>query len=330
MIAATIAAYETFCRVCDMRNLKPLGFDHSTIGCMASTVAAARLMGLNEAQSTEAVNLAVASNIALFQTRIGKLSMWKACAFANASRNAVFAAQLAKLGMTGPSPVFEGQGGYFHAVTREAYELAPFGGAGQPFRIKDCLIKRFPLGQYAQSVAEATLMVRERIADPGEISEVLVETLGTAVKLMAGDPEKWRPANSETADHSMPYAVAVALMHGAVERRYFEEPYIHDARLLELTGRVQCTAWDEADRREWEAMPCRITVTTRSGQRHSVAIDYHRGHYRNPMSDAEIEAKFRSLAEEPLGRVRCDVLLDRLWHLEQVPDAGRLLDLTRI
>lgn len=109
MIAATIAAYETFCRVCDMRNLKPLGFDHSTIGCMASTVAAARLMGLNEAQSTEAVNLAVAANIALFQTRIGKLSMWKACAFANASRNAVFAAQLARLGMTGRLPCSKGR-----------------------------------------------------------------------------------------------------------------------------------------------------------------------------------------------------------------------------
>ena len=112
-ITATVLAYEVFCRICDAADLKPLGFDHVTVGGMASTAAAARLFGLSRAETIEAFNLAIAPNVALYQTRIGRVSMWKGCAYANASRNAVFAAMLAARGMTGPSPVFEGEGGYF-------------------------------------------------------------------------------------------------------------------------------------------------------------------------------------------------------------------------
>ena len=73
--------------------------------------------------------------------------------------------KLAARGMTGPSPIFEGRGGYFTAVSRQPFELAPFGGEGQPFTIMDCLIKRFPLGQYSQSVVQAALEARARVAD---------------------------------------------------------------------------------------------------------------------------------------------------------------------
>ena len=83
--------------------------------------------------------------------------MWKGCAYANASRNAVFAAMLAARGMTGPSPVFEGEGGYFRAVTRKAFELATLGGPEASYKIMECSVKRFPLGQYSQTVVEAAL-----------------------------------------------------------------------------------------------------------------------------------------------------------------------------
>src|SRR5919202_1221091 len=79
-IAATVLAYEVFCRVCDEVDLKPLGFDHVTVGAMASTAAAAKLLGLSEAEIAQAFNLGVAPNIALYQTRIGNVSMWKGCA----------------------------------------------------------------------------------------------------------------------------------------------------------------------------------------------------------------------------------------------------------
>ena len=328
LIVATVIAYEVFCRLCDMVDLKPLGFDHVTIGGIASTAAAARLYGLSPAQTREAFNLGVAPNIALYQTRIGAVSMWKGCAYANASRNAIFAATLASHGMTGPAPVFEGVGGYFRAVTRGAHELPPLGGPGQPFKIMECSIKRFPLGLYSQTVAEAALEVRPQIRDIKDVREIRVRTLRTAIRLMAGDPEKWRPPNRETADHSLPYTVAVALRYGAVERQHFDERYMRDSRLLDLAQRVKVEPSEEAERRAPEAMLCELTLETQAGATFRAEVAYHRGHYRNPLADAEIDAKFRGLCADTLAADRAEALLARLWRLEAAGDIGELIRLT--
>lgn len=327
-IVATVLAYEVFCRVCDAVDLKPLGWDHVTVGGIASTAAAAKLLGLPEQQIVEAFNLGIAPNIALYQTRIGHVSMWKGCAYANASRNAVFAAMLARRGMTGPSPIFEGVGGYFKAVTHRPFALAGLGGGEHPFKIMECSIKRFPLGQYSQTVVEAALKVREKIGSASEIAEVEIETVSTAIRLMAGDPDKWEPATRETADHSMPYTVAVALIHGSVEARHFDDRYLNDPEIRALTRRVKAKASAEADQRMPVAMLCKLTVVTHSGQRHAAVVEFHKGHYKNPMSESEVEMKFRGLAERTLPRARTDRLLEVLWRLEQCGDAGEIVRLT--
>jgi len=328
LIAATVLAYEVFCRVCDEADLKPLGFDHVTVGCMASTAAAARLLGLPERKIAEALNLGIAPNVALYQTRIGNVSMWKGCAYANASRNAMFAVMLAEKGMTGPSPVFEGVGGYFKAVTHVPFKLAELGGRKHAYKIMECSIKRFPLGQYSQTVVEAALEVREKIRNADEIAEVRIRTGSTAVRLMAGDPEKWAPTTRETADHSMPYTVAVALTHGSVEEHHFDDLHLRDPKLRALTKRVKVEAWEEADRRMPEAMLCDMEIVAKSGAVHTASVEYHKGHWKNPMSDAEVEAKFRPLAAKVLAPPRTDRLLERLWKIEDVTDAGEIVRLT--
>src|SRR5262249_37823045 len=122
LIVATVLAYEIFCRFCDALEHKKFGFDHVVIGTIASLAGVARLLGLTRAQTIEAINLAGAPSLALNQTRVESVSNWKACGYANANRNAVFAAQLAAVGMTGPAPVFEGRDGFFRAVSREPFE----------------------------------------------------------------------------------------------------------------------------------------------------------------------------------------------------------------
>src|SRR5262249_32072842 len=106
VIQAIALAYEVHCRLCDAAALRPRGWDHVTYRPFSSALAAAKVMKLSEAQTLQAVNLAGVPNVALRQTRVGDLSMWKACAFSNAARNGVFAAMLAEQGMTGPSPIF--------------------------------------------------------------------------------------------------------------------------------------------------------------------------------------------------------------------------------
>jgi len=328
VIVATVLAYEVFCRICDQADLKPLGFDHVTVGGMASTAAAARLLRLPERQIAEAFNLGIAPNIALYQTRIGNVSMWKGCAYANASRNAVFAALLAARGMTGPAPIFEGVGGYFKAVTHAPFTLAALGGREHPFKIMECSIKRYPLGQYSQTVVQAALEARANIKSADEIAEVRIGTVSAAVRLMAGDPEKWAPATRETADHSMPYTVAVALIYGAVEERHFDDQYLRDPKILALAQRVKVEASEEADRHMPEAMRCDLKLVTKSGATHSAVVDYHKGHYKNPMSDAEVEAKFCGLALHVLEPAQTDRLLEALWNIETMADAGEIVRLT--
>jgi 2-methylcitrate dehydratase len=321
-------AYEVFCRVCDEADLKPLGFDHVTVGAMASTAAAARLLGLGETETRQAFNLGIAPNIALYQTRIGRVSMWKGCAYANASRNAVFAAMLAAHGMTGPSPIFEGEGGYFKAVTRRPFRLAALGGRDHPYKIMECSVKRFPLGQYSQTVVESALELKPRIGDPERIAEIRIETVTTAVRLMAGDADKWAPATRETADHSMPYTVAVAFIYGGVEEEHFGPRYLQDPKIRALTQRVKVQASAEADRRMPDAMLCRMQVVTDTGAIHEAQVEYHNGHWKNPMSDADVETKFRKLASAVLEPRQTDRLLDALWRLEELPDAGEIVRLT--
>jgi 2-methylcitrate dehydratase len=332
VITAMVLAYEVFCRLCDAVSVRRRSFDHVTIGVMASTAAAARSMGLSPEATQQAFNLSVAANNALYQTRIGDVSLWKGCAFANASRNAVFAVQLASRGMSGPAPIFEGAGGFFSAVSGEPFTLDPFGGQGRPFKILDCTVKRYPLGLYSQTVVEAALQVRQGLdgVSVDDIEEVQIQTLQTAVNIMAGDAEKWHPTNRETADHSMPYTVAVALMYGAVETRHFSPEYWEDPRLLTLLQKIKVSVSEEANRRAPEAMLSIVDVVTSAGQRHSAEVAFHRGHYKNPMSDGEIEAKFHKLAQEWLTSHQIDTLLDRLWHLEQVADIGEVIRLVRI
>ena len=331
VITATVLAYETFCRLCDAASIRSRGFDHVTLGVVAAGLGASKAMGFDREQTAQTLNLCIVPNLAMFQTRIGDVSMWKGCAFANASRNAVFAALLAQRGLTGPSPIFEGEGGYFRTVSGEPFDLDPFGGEGNPFKIMEATVKRFPFGLYSQTVVEAALEVRDRLGGVGNIKEVNIRTLNTAVNIMAGDEEKWHPANRETADHSMPYVTAVALKYGTVEPQHFGEEYLRDPQLLELVQKVKVSVSEEANRRAPEAMLAGVEVVTASGDRFaSPEIPYHRGHWKNPMTQPELEEKFRSLARDQLTQTQTDALLERLWSLEQVDDIGQVIGMVKL
>ena len=330
LILATVLAYEVFCRVSDVLDYQSLGMDYATVAGLAGVVGAGRLLGLTQQQMVHAIAITVAGNLAVSQTRRGSLSNWKACAAAEACRKAIFAAQLAQSGMTGPNQVFEGREGFFNLVKHPPFKLPKFGGGGEPFRIMHALTKRFALGQYAQTVAQAALEARTFFVDVKEIQEVNIRVSRNAIKIMADSPDKWRPQTRETADHSIPYSTAVALMYGAIDERYYDDEFLHDERLLDLVSRVRCIPSDEADRRRPEMNLCDLEIVLESGQRKSVRVEYHRGHWKNPMTDAEMEEKFRSLARKHLPPARIDNLLRQLWALEDMPKSGALLEMTRV
>jgi 2-methylcitrate dehydratase len=330
LIAGTVLAYEVFCRVCDVFDNRAVGVDYAMVIGLAAAVGAGRMLGLTSQQIVHAIGISVAGGVALNQTRVGTLSNWKACAAAESARQAIFAVQLAQAGMTGPNQVFEGPDGFFSRVNRKPFALPKLGGGAQPFGIMHCFTKRFTLGQFAQTVVQAAVEARSLFADVGEIAEVNIRVTRKAIQVMADSPDKWRPQTHETADHSMPYAAAVALIYGTIEEQHYEDPYLHDARLLDLVGRVRCLPFDEAVRIEPEMNPCELEIVLKSGARKTIRVEYHRGHWKNPMSDAEVEEKFRALARRQLPAAQTDALLRRLWALDSLPQAGELVAMTRI
>jgi 2-methylcitrate dehydratase len=141
LITATVLSYEIFCKIADTFDYLGSGVDHSTMTGFATVVGASRLMGLSLEQIVQAIGITVGGNTAIRQGRADTLSNWKAFAAADASRKAIFSAQLAKSGMTGPSNVFEGRLGFFNLISHKP--TAPL-QLGEPFGIRRAFTKPLP------------------------------------------------------------------------------------------------------------------------------------------------------------------------------------------
>ncbi|MEK7760680.1 MAG: MmgE/PrpD family protein [Nitrospirota bacterium] len=337
VIQAIALAYEVQCRLCDAAALRPRGWDHVTYGPFSTTLAAAKVMKLSGAQTLQAINLAGVSNVALRQTRVGDLSMWKACAFSNAARNGVFAAMLAQRGMTGPSPIFEGEKGFMKLVSGP-FELPLFGGEkgppdAVPFKILDTYIKQYPVEYHAQTAVEAALAIREELLKVegidalAGITDIEIGSYDVAIEIIGHDSEKWHPHTRETADHSFPYCVAVALMDGKVTLHSFDVKCLTNPTLHELIMKVRVVQQPEFVGRYPQAMPTRITVRTKAGKDYVQQVDYPLGHPRNRMSDHEIEDKFHRLAAGKLNYTRVRKIAECVWKLDQLKDISALMPL---
>ncbi len=331
-ISAAVAAYEVQCRLCDAADLRHRGWDHVNYGLVSSSLAAAKLMGLDPKRAEQAVNIAVNGHIAMRQVRAGELSMWKGASFANAARNGVFAAALARDGVTGPSPVFEGEMGFFRQVSGPFdLDVNGFGGRGGGYKVAETYVKYWPAEYHAQSAVWAALAVREGLKGPGEVKSVLVETHEAGYTILGKDPEKWRPATKETADHSLPYIVGMALLEGKIDNETYSERNIRSSRNLRFLQRVEVkedpglTALYPA-----KGMANRVTVVTRSGAVVSKEVDVPRGHPLDPMGREELERKFKALTAGKLAPQRAKELLALLWNLEQVRDLREVFSLTKV
>jgi 2-methylcitrate dehydratase len=346
LIVAVALAYEVQCRLCDAARLRGRGWDHVSYGAFSTALIAARLMGLDTAWTRHALGIAGVAGAALRQSRVGELSHWKGCAFANAARHGVFAAMLARAGVTGPAPIFEGENGFEKLVSGKLETRVSDwadGRNGSEFMILKTSIKFWPAEYHAQSAIEAALKLRAELnselrksgstssGPPAiqieDIESVLVQSHDAAVDIIGAGPEKWRPASRETADHSLPYLVAAALADGEITPRQFTDSRLADLKLLDLVQRVQVERHAELSRLYPGAVGNIVTVTLRNGLRRTERVDFPRGHARNPLTDAEVEAKFHALSEPLLGPKCAGAVLRWLWSLER---AGSLEELFRL
>lgn len=324
IVTAIALAYEVQCRCCDAASLRAKGWDHVYYGALSSALAAAKLYGLDEAKMVHTLGLAGVCNFATRQTRTGQISDWKACAFSNAGRNGVFAADLARQGMTGPNEIFEGPKGLFKMVTGP-FELKWASGPDD-WMIRKTYIKYWPAEYHSQSAIDACLQLRPQVGDISKVKSILVESFEAAVSIIGSEPEKWRPTSRETADHSMGFCMACALLDGDVTRASFTDEKIRDPRVLGLLDKIKIVETAECNAGYPDGIPNNIIIETTDGKKVSKNVKYPRGHAGNPMTDEEVVKKFKTLATGVVSDATMDRIINTAMAFDKLDDVSKLLE----
>jgi 2-methylcitrate dehydratase len=327
-ILGTVLAYEVLCGLIDSASKEQgRAWDQSTYGVIAAAVVAAKLFDLTRDQMAHAISLAVSSHIGLEQVRRGQISHWKGCALANASRNAVFCAMLAAKGMTGPEEAFEGKAGFVNS-TGVRFEIRPFAQSADSYRIIKARLKAFPAGYFSQSAIEAILNLRSQITNIAAIKQIRLQTFPAGYEVMGSGEANWQPETRESADHSLPFVMAMALMEGSVEIRHYEEAAYKRADVRALMQKITVQVGEEPVA-AWPEVPLNIVdIEMKSGEILSTKVAYHLGHFKRWMTDQELERKFRRLAEPLLPQEQIKDLLACLRRLDEVDAIGELISLT--
>ena len=331
LITGCVLAYEVQATWGRSFELRQTVWDQAVYAASSIPLGVGKVMGLSREQLAEALRISVVGSMALNETRRGALSYWKAAAVPNTGRNAVFAATLASQGFTGPEAIFEGTQGFFAGVTGQPVELVPLAGEdgnSQPFRILESRIKRFPSGIQAQTALEATLEARRELGltNGRGVREVSIRTTEQSIFSMAGHPSRWRPRTRETADHSLPYVIACALEFGSVKPAHFSEDLWESLEMVELMQKINVEADPECQTAWPEANPAIVTLATTDGRAQQVRVDYHTGHPRKPMDDAEVEKKFRGVTAGLLSEGDQTKALAVLWRIDELSNPREALE----
>jgi len=333
LITAIALAYEVQCRLCDAASIRARGWDHPTYGAFSTALAAARLMKLDLEKTRHAVNIAGVNCAAFRQARVGELSHWKGVAFANAARHGVYAALLARAGMTGPAPIFEGAMGFEKELgvslgqvgdvfdkTKEAMT-----GGGPASMILKTSIKYWPAEYHSQSAIEAALFLRKEIGDPAQIQSVRIESHDASVDIIGSEPEKWKPETRETADHSLPYITAIALIDGEVTEKQFQPERFTDPTIWKFLEEVTVQRNDELSALYATAVANIVHVTLRDGRVLTKRVDYPLGNALNPVSDQQLEGKFNALVVPEVGEEGARKILAAGWKLDEAKNPTELM-----
>jgi 2-methylcitrate dehydratase len=289
VLRSVVAGYEVIGALASGVWLRERGWDQGLNVVAATAMMAGDLLGLNADQLRHALALAVTPHVPVRQTRVGRLSMWKGCATAGAVRDGVFAALLAWRGMTGPPEPYVGRSGLWELVTGEFEVTLPI-QAGRA-AVEDTSIKMRPAEFNAQAAIDLAIGLHGQFA-LDDIADIEIATYWLAWHEIGMDPAKWNPGNRETADHSLPYLVAVALADGAVNAHSCSPGRMADPSLHKLLGRIQVIERPEYTARFPAEFNVELTIALRDGRRIVRHAAVPHGHPSDPATDAELDAKF--------------------------------------
>ena len=329
LIVGLVLGHELEMRLCEAAfpGIRERGWHHATLTAFVSPIVAGRALHLRWEQIQHAIGISASRHCTLGAVTAGKLTMMKNTVDPMATQSGVLAALLAEKGYSGPEHVIDGKEGLTH-VFKPDWKLGVLtDGLGESWRITQCGMKAFPTEALTHTPISAVLdLVKSNDLRPDDVQKIQIRSLARAADILS-DPSKYDPRTKETADHSLPYVIAAALVDRQVTPTQFTLEKIMDSRIREQLKKVEVVADPEIEKVFPALQRVIVQIQTGDGRSLQKQLDFPKGDPRNPLTDQEIEEKFAALADGVLSRARQQRLKDAVWSLERVGSVRDLMAL---
>ena len=316
LVHAFVLGVETECRVA--LSVFPEHYDigwhiTGTAGVFGAAAAAGKLLGLNEQQMTWALGIAATQSSGL-REMFG--TMCKSLHPGAAARNGLMAALLASRNFTSSNQGIEAPCGFAHVTSTQFDASVITDGLGEHFELMNNMYKPFACGVVVHAAIDGCLQLRKEHGIRFEdIEKVELTVCPIVLKLTA----KEKPQTGLEGKFSIFHAAAVALVQGAGGEAQFSDAAVQDPRVIAIRDRVTLNPDPGLTR-----LKAIVKVVLKDGKSVTCRIEDALGTLERPMSDGDIEQKFRGLADGILSAPQCDEFIRLCWALESLPDAGAL------
>ena len=328
ILCAVVVGYEVTIRIGMATGLAQFkrGIDApATCGIFGAAAAAGFLMGLNEQQITHA--LAIAGSLSPLSPSIWyyEPSMVKSLPMAEASQGGILSALLAERGLIGPLCMIEGVGGFAQATcTPEKYQLdAVVDELGKIWKMRQVYFKFYPSCRWTHSAIDAALEIRGKYGiQHQDVEEVVVKTYPTAAQLTTVEPQ-----DDTVARLSIPYVIAVAIIHGNVYLDHFDPVTLRSPDVLEIAHKVKVI--NEPSFRDLypERRPTTVIIRLKDGSEFSSYVEHPLGEPENPPTYEQIREKFMKGAGKIIGVKKAIKILEMVEILERLDNVEVLMTL---
>ena len=329
LITGIVLGHEFEMRLCEAAfpGIRERGWHHATLTAFVSPIVAGRAIRLDAEEIQHAIGISASRHATLGAVTAGKLTMMKNTVDPLATQSGVLAALLAEKGYTGPEHVIDGKEGLVHCFGPSWKLEFLVDGLGKSWRINQCGMKAFPTEALTHTPISAVLaLMKTHALSHEQVAKVHIRSLARAADILA-DPSKYDPRSKETADHSLPYVIAAALVDGQVTPLQFTQARILDETIRAQLPKVVVVADPEIEMVFPELQRVIVTITTTDGRELTQQLDYPMGDPRNPLSDRAVEEKFDALAAGVLSAARRKQVKETIWNLESLGKVSDLMSL---
>ena len=288
-----------------------------------SAMGAGKILGLNKEQFSNAASMALVANINLGSRLTGEHSMYKEVYAGVSARQGIFAALMAHAGITGPTETIEGENGLNTMV--DSIEIEPLGAKGVQFAVERAILKPYPARDALQLPIKVALEVRKKVS-PEKIKSIQIWTTRAPAAVAKNLSEVWAPKTKETADHSMPFVVAAALVDGEVNVDTYTRERFLDKDVLATIAKLKIEEDPEFTKQSPHKFNSRFKVETQDGNTFTIHRVMTLDEMREEWTDEAVEAKFRRNVRDLLAPDQIQASLDLMWNLEKVKDVAQIVD----